>query len=51
MIMNVILLSMRKVLVINEQKLCKGIKRKVKGINRAYIVFIKVIIEKGTATV
>ena len=49
--MNVILLSIRKVLVINEQKLHKGIKRKVKGINRAYIVFIKVIIEKGTATV
>lgn len=51
MIMDVILLSIRKMLVIKEQKLHIGIKRKVKEINRAYIVIIRVIIEKGTATV
>lgn len=44
--MNAILLSIRKMLVINEQKLHKGIKRKVKGTNRAYIVIIKVMIPK-----
>lgn len=51
MIMNALLLSIRKMLVIKEQKLHKGIKRKVKGTNRAYIVIIKVMIKKGTATV
>ena len=50
-IMDIILLSIRKMLVIKEQKLHIGLKRKVKEINRAYIVIIKVIIEKGTATV
>lgn len=49
--MDIILLSIRKMLVIKEQKLHIGLKRKVKEINRAYIVIIKVIIEKGTATV
>ena len=36
---------------IKSRKWLNKFKRKVKGINRVYIVFIKVIIEKGTATV
>lgn len=47
MIMDIILLSIRKIKLRNEQKLYKDIIEKVNGIDISYIVITKMIMEKG----